>query len=121
MQDLTLNFDDKTITNSFLGYKRLIIQKVRLALQCWLGDWFLNPDFGIPYDARLQNKSLLIADIEEIILGVEGVASVQDTSVKTIYKNPTLKQGKSYLISTTVITDAYEEIEMNELIPMIGV
>ena len=121
MQDLTLNFNDKTITNTFLGYKRLIIQKVILALQCWLGDWFLNPDYGIPYDARLQNKSLLIADIEEIIKGVEGVASVQDTSVQVLYSNPTRKQGKSYKIQTTVITDTYEEIELNELIPMIGV
>lgn len=47
----------------------------------------MDGDYGIPYGTRLQNKSLLIADIEEAIMSVEGVTSVQDTTVEIVYGN----------------------------------
>ena len=121
MRDLTLDFDNKTIYNNFITSKNLIVQKVILALQCWAGDWFLDGNFGIEYGLRLENKSLLIADIENIIMSVEGVTSVQDTNVTITYGNLNKKSQKQYNINTTIITDTYEQVELNGIIPIIGV
>lgn len=121
MRDLILDFDNKIIDNNYITGKNLIIQKVKLAIQCWAGDWFLDSDFGIPYGIRLENKSLLVADIENAIMSVEGVSSVQDTSVEIMYTDIHKKRQKQYKINTTIITDTYEEVELNGFIPLIGV
>lgn len=121
MRDLTLDFDNKTINNNYITGRNLIIQKIKLAIQCWAGDWFLDGSYGVPYGTRLQNKSLLIADIEDVIMSIEGITSVQDTTVETVFDNPNKKSQRQYKIYTTIITDTYEEIELNGLIPMIGV
>lgn len=120
MQDLTLNFDDKTINNTFLTGRQLIIQKVVLALQCWTGDWFLNGDYGISYGLRLENKALLTADLQEIILGVEGVTSVEDIRVKTKYGDITHKRQKYFDISATILTEDREQVQLNGLVPIVG-
>lgn len=121
MIDLTLDFENKTITNQFLKGKQLIMQKVVLALQCWTGDWFLDGSYGIAYDTRLQNKSLLIADIQDIILSVDGVVSVQDIDVTVRYTDIVKKTGKIFDIKATVITDDNEQVILNGLVPIVGI
>lgn len=120
MQDLTLNFDDKTINNTFLTGRQLIIQKVVLALQCWTGDWFLNGDYGISYGLRLENKALLVADLQDIILGVEGVTSVEDIKVNVRYGDTTHKRQKYFDISAVITTEDTEQVQLNGLVPIIG-
>ena len=117
MQDLTLDFQNKTISNSYLKGKTLILQKVQLALQCWTGDWFLDGDFGISYDLRLDSKGLLLADMREVILSVEGVKSVQDLKMETTQRDGQLV----FIMSTTVITKDEEAVVYNGLVPIIGV
>lgn len=121
MQDLTLNFEDKTIENKFLAGKRLIMQQVQLALQCWTGDWFFDGSYGIPYGKRLENKSILIADIEDIILSVDGVQSVQDINVDIKYGNNTKRNQKYFDISALIITKEEEDITLNGLVEISGV
>lgn len=121
MQDLTLDFENKTISNTFLKNKQLIIQKVVLALQCWTGDWFLDGDYGISYDLRLSNQSLLLADLQDIILGVDGVVSVEDIKVNLKYGDIVHKRQKYFDISATIITSSDEQVELNGLVPIIGV
>lgn len=120
LRDLTLDFDNKKISNTFLKGKKLILQEVVLALQCWAGDWFLDGTFGIPYDVRLENKSLLLADIQEVILSVNGVNSVQNIEVESIYEGPKNTQ-LMFKISALVVTRDDEQILFNGLIPIIGV
>ena len=120
MQDLTLDFENKIIKNTFLTRKELIIQNVILALQCWTGDWFLNGEYGIPYNLRMQNKSLLIADIQEVILSIDGVLSVENIKINIKYGDVTHKRQKYFDISATIITDQEEQVEMNGLVPIIG-
>jgi hypothetical protein len=120
LRDLTLDFDNKKISNTFLKGKKLILQEVVLALQCWTGDWFLDGTFGIPYDVRLENKSLLLADIQEVILSVNGVNSVQNIEVESIYEGPKNTQ-LMFKISALVVTRDDEQILFNGLIPIIGV
>ena len=120
LRDLTLDFDNKKISNTFLKGKKLILQEVVLALQCWSGDWFLDGSFGIPYDIRLENESLLLADIQEVILSVNGVNSVQNIEVENIYEGPKNTQ-LMFKISALVVTHDDEQILFNGLIPIIGV
>ena len=120
LKDLILNYENKTITNQFVKGKNLIIQKVILALQCWTGDWFLDGNFGIPYNLRLDNKSLLLADAQDIILSVDGVISVQNLDIKTIYIDENRKQ-KGFSITASITTKDEEQVVLNGLIPVVGV
>jgi hypothetical protein len=120
LRDLTLNFEDKTITNEFLKNKKLVLQKVILALQCWTGDWFLDGTYGIPYGLRLDNKALLLADMQDIILNVDGVVSVQDLSVKITYEGER-KTQKVFEIYALIVTEDDEQVILNGLVPIVGV
>lgn len=120
LKDLILNYENKTITNQFTRGKNLIIQKVVLALQCWTGDWFLDGDFGIPYNLRLDNKSLLLADAQEIILSVDGVISVQNLDIKTVYIGDNQKQ-KAFEITANLTTKDEEQVILNGLVPVVGI
>ena len=120
LRDLSLDFENKTITNQFIKGKKLILQKVVLALQCWTGDWFLDGTYGIPYSLRLDNKALLLADMQDIILGVDGVVSVQDLSVKTTYEGER-KTQKVFEIYALIVTEDDEQVILNGLVPIVGV
>lgn len=120
LKDLILNYENKTITNQFTRGKNLIIQKVILALQCWTGDWFLDGDFGIPYNLRLDNKSLLLADAQEVILSVDGVISVQNLDIKTVYIGDNQKQ-KAFEITANLTTRDEEQVILNGLVPVVGI
>lgn len=119
LQDLTIDFKNKTIVNEFIKGKRLILQKVILAVQCWIGDWFLDGDYGIPYDYRVDNKSLLLSDLQDIILGVDGVISLQDLDVKIVYEGAKNTQ-KAFNITATIITQDEDVVLLNGLVPIIG-
>lgn len=116
--DLTLNFNDKTISNTFLKDKDLIIQKVILSLQCWLGDWYLDGSYGVNYGVRLQNKGLLIADMEDIIKSVDGVTSVQDITIKTTYEGERFTQ-KVININVTLTLEDGEQFTLISAIPTV--
>jgi hypothetical protein len=118
-QDLTIDFENKTIINEFVKGKRLTLQKVILACQCWVGDWFLDGDYGIPYDYRVDNKSLLLSDLQDIILGVKGVISLQDLDVKITYEGPRNTQ-KAFNINATIVTEDEDVVIMNGIVPIIG-
>lgn len=118
-QDLTIDFENKTIINEFVKGKRLILQKVILAVQCWIGDWFLDGNYGIPYDYRVDNKSLLLSDLQDIILGVDGVISLQDLDVKIVYEGVRSTQ-KAFNIKSTIITQDEDVVLLNGLVPIIG-
>ena len=119
LQDLTLDFENKTIVNKFVKGKNLILQKVVLACQCWTGEWFLDGSYGTPYNYRLDNKSLLLADLQDIILGVDGVISLTDLDVKIVYEGARNTQ-KAFYITATIITEDEEVVILNGLVPIIG-
>lgn len=120
LKSLKLNFENKTITNEFIKGKDLTIQEVILALQCWTGDWFLDGGFGIPYDLRLNSKALLLADMQSVIMSVDGVLSVQDLDVKIKYENER-KNRKTFHITGKLSLRENEEVVFNGLVPIVGV
>ena len=118
--DLELDYKTKKIKNNFIKGKQLIMQRVVLALQCWVGDWFLDGEYGIPYDLRIDNKGLLLADTQSIILGVEGVSSVKDLDLKVTYGDTQHKSQRIFHITGTVETIDNEIGILNDLIPVVG-
>lgn len=118
--DLELDYETKKIKNNFIKGKQLIMQRVVLALQCWTGDWFLDGEYGIPYDLRIDNKGLLLADAQNIILGVEGVSSVKDLDLKVTYGDMKNKSQRIFHITGTVETIDNEIGILNDLIPVVG-
>lgn len=118
--DLELDYENKKIKNNFIKGKQLIMQRVVLALQCWVGDWFLDGEYGIPYDLRIDNKGLLLADTQSIILGVEGVSSVKDLDLKVTYGDMRHKSQRIFHITGTVETIDNEIGILNDLIPVVG-
>lgn len=118
--DLELDYENKKIKNNFIKGKQLIMQRVVLALQCWVGDWFLDGEYGIPYDLRIDNKGLLLADAQSIILGVEGVSSVKDLDLKVTYGDMRHKSQRIFNITGTVETIDNEIGILNDLIPVVG-
>ena len=118
--DLELDYETKKIKNNFIKGKQLIMQRVVLALQCWTGDWFLDGEYGIPYDLRIDNKGLLLADAQNIILGVEGVSSVKDLDLKVTYGDMKNKSQRVFHITGTVETIDNEIGILNDLIPVVG-
>lgn len=114
-KDLKLDYENKTVINQFIKGKEQIVQAVILSLQCWAGDWYLDGDFGIEYDLRLDNRALLLADIEEVIMSNEGVISVQDLDVKVKYD-----ENIRYFDITGSISTQEEQVIFNGLIPVIG-
>ena len=118
--DLELDYENKKIKNNFIKGKQLIMQRVVLALQCWVGDWFLDGEYGIPYDLRIDNKGLLLADAQSIILGVEGVSSVKDLDLKVTSGDMRHKSQRIFHITGTVETIDNEIGILNDLIPVVG-
>lgn len=94
--DLALNRKDQDIqfkvnANGFAelflidGADR-ILQKIRIALQMWYGEWFLDLTKGVPYLEVIFVKQTRQSTIESIlrskIMGVDGVRRILDFSFK---------------------------------------
>ena len=90
-----------------------------LALQCWAGDWFLDGEAGIAYNLRLDNKSLLLADIQEVILGVEGVQSLKNLKVEVGYQGPN-KTQKVFYVTGDITTEDEQQVFLNGLVDIVG-
>lgn len=117
LKDLRLDYTNKKIINEFIKGNELVVQSVILSLQCWLGDWYLDGDFGTPYDERTNNKSMLLADIEEVILSNDGVSSVQNLTIDVVKDDKIF----NFKINGNIILKNKELVELNGLIPAIGV
>lgn len=87
MKDLTLDFDNKRIINSFITNKDLVLQQVKVVVQIWYNDWYLDYYSGIDYKTRFTNKPMLLADLENAILSIDGVTGVRDLNIVESYIN----------------------------------
>jgi len=69
------NGDIKMITGA-----DLVRQQLEFRLSLWRGEWFLDPDFGTPYNQQILGKALTlngaIAALKEQITDVDGVKEI---------------------------------------------
>jgi hypothetical protein len=62
-----------------------VAQKVGIHLRTWLGEWFLDTLYGVPYFEEVLGKGRRLAIVESVlraqILSVEGVAAISSFSM----------------------------------------
>ena len=66
----------------------LIAQKIKVALKTFLGEWFLNKNYGVPYFEEILKANPKASAIEAIfrstITGVEGVSRVSSLRLEFV-------------------------------------
>lgn len=86
-----------------------IEQGIFIRLRWWWNEWKFGPRFGVKYFEHVlvknPDKLLMISDIREQLLNVEGVKAVEHIDVGVSHKDRTA------LIRYTVTTESLERLE----------
>lgn len=98
MKDLKLDFTNKKMLNEIVNYKERTHQQITVGVRSFMGDFFLNDNYGINYSNCWSNPSLTKIFVKEQIEAIPGVVSVEKIDVKksndiykTIIINATVK------------------------------
>ena len=98
MKDLQLDFMNKKMLNNTVDEKERTHQQITVGVRSFIGDFFLNDNFGINYSNCWSNPNLTKVFIKEQIEAIPGVLSVEKIEVKkskdiykTIIINATIK------------------------------
>jgi hypothetical protein len=86
MLDIALNsahdLDVKGLDLWLVDQAAQVRQQLLIKLKLWTGEWFLDTEFGTPYLQDILGKQLTlsgaIAAIQQSILEVEGVTTIQE-------------------------------------------
>ena len=117
------NNKDWHFGNSQINYVReqkAIELDIQMRLYEWFNDCFFALQKGIDWKTRLgahNQKQLLDNDIQEVILSVDGVVSVQNIEVELLYED----KQQFFSINALIVTQDDEQIIYNGLVPIIGV
>lgn len=105
MKDLKLDFKNKKMLNDTVDRLNRVHQQITVAVRSFLGDWFLNDNYGINYSNCWSNPNLTKIFIKEQIEAINGVVSVTEISLrksddkyKTLIINATIKTEYSQLV-----------------------
>ena len=82
MKDLKLDFKNKKMLNDTVDRLNRVHQQITVAVRCFLGDWFLNDNYGINYSNCWSNPNLTKIFIKEQIEAINGVVSVTEISLR---------------------------------------
>lgn len=98
MKDLKLDFANKRMLNEIVNYKERTHQQITVGVRSFMGDFFLNDNFGINYSNCWSNPSLTKIFVKEQIEAIPGVVNVEKIDLqksndiyKTIIINVTVK------------------------------
>ena len=111
MKDLKLDFVTKKVINELIDKKERVIQQIRIAVNVWLGDWFLDEDFGIDYDSSWGSQELMELYVKEQIKQVPGINKIDSFSIKKISNDI-----EQYFQIDTVVKFEGEVLEISEII-----
>lgn len=101
MKDLQLDFINKKMLNKTVDEKDRVHQQITVGVRSFLGEFFLNDNFGINYSNCWSNPGLTKIFIKEQIEAISGVVAVEKIDIqksKDIYKT---------LIINTVVKTIY--------------
>ena len=82
-------------------------QHIKTALYTFSREWSLDPDKGINYPRGIRNTDLLETEIRKQIIGVDGVLSLDNFSLKFDRDNLNIQ-------ITAAISTVYGNIDLNE-------
>lgn len=84
MKDLQIDFTNKKLINKFVDNKDRVIQQIRISINVWIQDWFIDETFGIDYDSCWENRELMGLYVKNQIAQVPGVQDIVSFSIETI-------------------------------------
>lgn len=100
MKDLKIDFINQKLLNQTVDKKDRVHQQITVGVRSFLGDFFLNDNFGVNYSNRWANPSLTKIFIKEQIEAIPGVYSVVNLDVQK-----SQDKYKTLIINATVKTD----------------
>jgi len=117
MTDALLTLDgDLDIRNgtvSLVSGADAIIQRIRVRLRAFQGDWFLDLRFGVPYFGRILVRNVNEADIfqiyQEVIATTPGVVSVDELELTL----PTSDDRSLRVSASVTVTDSVVSIPID--------
>jgi hypothetical protein len=121
MNDLAMNLEtnDLDIVNGDLYLATGsdgIAQDLQQTLQFWLGEWFLDTTFGIPFKQQIliknPNIDIVQADIINAAAGVSGVTQILDVSFN--YSNT----NRTFSVSMVAQTSNGQSVEVQAQITL---
>lgn len=93
-----------------------VIQRIKIRLQAFLGDWFLNLQFGLPYFSSILVKNVNEGDIFQIyqdaIATTPGVVSVDELTLTL----PTSQVRTLKVFARVTTTQSVESISFEDVI-----
>lgn len=107
MKDIKLDFVNKKALNEFVDNRDRIHQQIIVGVRSFLGDFFLNDNYGVNYKNSWNNETLMKLFIKEQIEAIDGVVAVTDIQIKR-QKDTTNRQV--FVINASVRT-IYETSE----------
>ncbi len=110
MNDLQMARDgDLAIQGHDIRPTDSIEQGIYIRLRWWFNEWKFGPGYGVKYFEDIlvknPNKALVISDIREQIMGVDGVIEVENINVAIDHKK------RAAVIKYTAITESRERFE----------
>ena len=111
MKDLKLDFINKKVINQFVDKKDRVIQQIRIAVNVWVGDWFLDEEFGVDYDNSWGSQELMELYIKQQIKQVSGVNKIESFLIKKISND-----AEQYFKIDVTIKFEGEVLEISEII-----
>lgn len=99
---LTNNLFEVTNTN-----ENLLRQRLGITLKAWVGEWFLNESFGIPYRQKIFAGVVSKEEVDAEFLNV--ISAYEEVNFITSFSSTTDSATRSYSLTFTVNTDEGEE------------
>lgn len=110
MNDLLMTKDgDLAVRDNDIQTTDSIIQAINIRLKWFFSEWRYGPDYGVKYFENIfvknPKKQVIISEISNQILDVDGVASVDSVTLEI--NNST----RTALIKYTITTESMERYE----------
>ena len=81
MKDILLDFDNKRLLNEYVDNQNRVDQQIKVISRSWLGDFFLNENFGVDYDSCWGSPNLMKTFLSQQIKTIDGVSSINSMTV----------------------------------------
>ncbi len=110
--DLVLKKNDRGFHELlFIDGRDRIAQKIKITLQEWLGEWFLDRRKGTPYLEVILKKNVRLSSVESIlrarILSVQGVQRITQFNMEFNNRTRSLRLDFTCTSSEGTVKDSF--------------
>lgn len=113
MKDLKLDFIRKKMLNTTVDGQERVYQQIVVGVRSFLGDFFLNDNYGVNYKNSWTNETLMKLFIKEQIEAINGVIAVTDIRIS---KTKDSQERHIFVINANVKTEYGERENIIEVL-----